>query len=426
MDDRIEHTTVVIVGAGPTGLTAAVRLAQLGIPYVLLDAAPAPTSTSNAALVHASTLEILAELGLGDALVAAGRRMDRIVMVDRGRPLVRVSFTNLPSRYAFALGVPQSTTEELLLRRLAELAGSVRRRHRVRTVRAHGDVVVVTGTVESPGEPVPFEIRARYVIGADGSRSAVRAAVGLDFPGDTYPSQFVLADVALTADGHADDEATINMSAHGVTVLARLPSGNHRIVATVAAEADVPARPDRAFVDALLRDRGIHARPAAEPVWSSAFRVHHRVAERFRVGRVFLAGDAAHIHSPAAGQGMNTGIADAFDLATRLAAVVTGQAGEATLDAYDRQRRAVALEVLRFTDRLTRVAMMRNPVARLVRRAGAGTVGGLGPVQRRLAMWVTGLQRSPLRGDLPAVTPRPLEPRPSGDELIPAEGALPK
>jgi 2-polyprenyl-6-methoxyphenol hydroxylase-like FAD-dependent oxidoreductase len=272
-------------------------------------------------------------------------------------------------------------------------------------VSADGDAVTVTGTAGSPGEPAPFAIRARYLVGADGSHSTVRTALGLDFPGQTYPSQFVLADVALTGARQADDEATINMSAHGVTVIAQLPSGNHRIVATVDAGVKVPDRPDSRFVDGLLGDRGITARSAVEPVWSSAFRVHHRVAARFRIGRVFLAGDAAHIHSPAAGQGMNTGIADAYDVATRLAAVLTGQAEESSLDAYDRGRRAVALEVLTFTDRLTRVAMMRHPVARLARRAGTGTVGRLRPVQRRLAMWVTGLQRSPLRGDLPAVTP---------------------
>jgi 2-polyprenyl-6-methoxyphenol hydroxylase-like FAD-dependent oxidoreductase len=289
----------------------------------------------------------------------------------------------------------------------------VRRRHHVETVQTRDHHVIVTGTVESSGAPVPFSIRARYVIGADGSHSTVRAALGLDFPGQTYPSQFVLADVALTDDVHAGDEATINMSDHGVTVIAQLPSGNHRIVATVDASADLPARLDRAFVDALLRDRGIHARCAAEPDWSSAFRVHHRVAARFRVGPVFLAGDAAHIHSPAAGQGMNTGIADAFDLATRMAAVLNGQADESTLDSYDRLRRAVALEVLHFTDRLTRMAMLRNPAARFARRVGTGTVGQLRPVQHRLAMWVTGLQRSPLRGDLPAVTPRQLEGEPA-------------
>jgi 2-polyprenyl-6-methoxyphenol hydroxylase-like FAD-dependent oxidoreductase len=393
------------VGAGPTGLTAAIRLAQLGIPHVILDAGAAPTSTSNAALMHAASLELFAELGVGDELVAAGRKMTRIAMVDRGRPLIRLNLADLPTSYPFALGIPQSTTEEVLLRRLGALGGSVRRRHRTESVHTYGDGSVVTGTLESADGPTAFKIRARYVIGADGAHSAVRAAIGLNFGGETYPAQFVLADIALDNAASADHEAIINMSAFGVTVLGLLPSGNHRIIATVDAAIEAPEAPDRAFIDALLRERAIPARSIAEPVWSSRFRVHHRVASQFRVDTVFLAGDAAHIHSPAAGQGMNTGIADAFDLSTRLAAVLTGQADDRVLDAYDQQRRAVALEVLRFTDRMTRMAMLSNPAARLVRWAAAGTVGRLGPVQRRLAMWVTGLERSPLRSNLPTVAP---------------------
>ena len=393
-----ETTEIVIVGAGPTGLTAAVRLAQLGVPHVVLDAADAPSQTSKAALVHASSLEILAELGVADALVTAGRRLHSIVMVDRGRRLVRVRLTELPTPFPFGLSVPQSTTEALLVERLARLGGSVRRRSQVHTVRAEGDRQVVEGTVDG----ATFAISARYVIGADGAHSAVRAAVGLDFPGQTYSAQFVLADVALDA-SLPDDQASIVLSPYGVTVLGRLPSGNHRVIATVDAGADVPEAPDRAYVDALLGARGVAARTAAEPVWSSRFRIHHRVADRFRVGGVFLAGDAAHIHSPAAGQGMNTGIADAYDLATRLAAVVAGGAPESTLDVFATRRRAAALEVLRFTDRMTKVAMLRNPVARLARLAAARTVGRLGPVQRRIALWVTGLERSPLRDDLPSV-----------------------
>jgi len=414
--DRPEETQVVIVGAGPTGLTAAVRLAQLGVPHVILDVAAAPSQTSKAALVHAASLELLAEVGVGDDLVAAGRVMRRIVMIDRGRTLLKVELADLPTDYPFALGVPQSTTEALLLKRLGDLGGSVRRLHRVDSLPSHAAGNVVAGVVASgDDDAVPFQIRTRYVIGADGSHSAVRSAIGLDFPGETYPAQFVLADVALAfIRPTADDEATINMSAHGVTVIGRLPSGNHRIVATVDAGADVPEAPDRVFVDALLRDRGVPARTAAEPQWSSRFRVHHRVADQFRVGGVFLAGDAAHVHSPAAGQGMNTGIADAYDLSTRIAAVLNGSAADEVLDEYERVRRAAALEILRFTDRMTRMAMLRSPVARAGRRAMANTVGRLGPVRRRLAMWVTGLERSPLRGRLPAVAPRTLDPAPRG------------
>ena len=412
MPQQLEQTEVVIVGAGPTGLTAALRLAQLRIPHVVVDARAAPTLTSNAALVHASSLELLAELGVGDELVAAGRVIRRIVMVDRGRPLARIELADLPTRYAFALGVPQSTTEALLLRRLGELGGSVRRLHRVRSVKVDGGDHLVAGIDESGGDRLPFEIRARYVIGADGSHSAVRSAIGLEFRGETYDSQFVLADVELEYPDSADDEATIIMSSHGVTVIARLPSGNRRVIATMAAGAEVPEAPDRAFVDALLRDRGVGARSASEPAWASRFRVHHKVADRFRVDGVFLAGDAAHVHSPAAGQGMNTGIADAYDLSTRIAAVLDGEAAKSTLDRYEQARRAAALEVLRFTDRMTRVAMLDKPVARLLRRLMAGSVGRFPPVRHRLAMWVTGLERSPLRSDLPAVGPRAIDPLP--------------
>ncbi|WP_410567256.1 FAD-dependent monooxygenase [Amycolatopsis sp. cmx-4-61] len=399
----VERTEVVIVGAGPTGLTAAVRLAALGVPHVVLDSALEPTRTSNAALVHAATIELLAALGLGEELVRAGRRVHRIGMVDRGRPLVRVGLTGLPSRYPFALGVPQSTTEQLLLHRLAELGGSVRRGHRVTSVRTEGTRHVVAGTVEPDGGAAGFAVSARYVIGADGAHSTIRSATGVGFPGETYPSQFVLADVALSTAAGPDDEATINLSPEGVTVLGRLPGPNHRIIATVGPTATVPEAPDRQFVDALLAQRGIAARSTAEPVWSSRFRVHHRVADRFRVDGVFLAGDAAHVHSPAAGQGMNTGIADAYDVATRLGAVLTGHADEPVLDGYERQRRAAALEVLAFTDRLTKLAMLENPLARLGRRVAAGTVLRFPwPLQRRITMWVSGLGRSPLRQDLPA------------------------
>jgi 2-polyprenyl-6-methoxyphenol hydroxylase-like FAD-dependent oxidoreductase len=361
-----ERTEVLIVGAGPTGLTAAVRLAQLGIPHVVLDARDGPTETSNAALVHASTIELLAELGIGDELVAAGRRIDHIIMVDRGRPLVRLGFGGLPTRYPFALGVPQNITEALLLKRLADLGGEVRRGRRV--------------------ELATCGVDARYVIGADGSHSTIRESAGIAFRGATYESSFVLADIAL----HTEfDEATINLSPDGVTVLAQLPSGTYRVVATVA---EAPPTPDRSFIEDLLRRRGIPAQTQEEPVWSSRFRIHHRVADRFRTGSIFLAGDAAHVHSPAAGQGMNTGIADAFDLATRLAA-----GRPSALDGYEAQRRVAALEVVRFTDRMTRMAMLRNPIARTARRLVLGTAGRSATVQRRIGMWVSGLERSPLR-----------------------------
>jgi 2-polyprenyl-6-methoxyphenol hydroxylase-like FAD-dependent oxidoreductase len=399
----VDNTIVVIVGAGPTGLTAGVRLAQLGVPYLILDAGTGPTQTSKAALVHASTIELFAELGAADQLVAAGRKVHRIVMVDRATTLARVDLTGIPSRYPFALGVPQSVTEEVLLRRLTSLGGSILRRHRVDELREEGKGYLVSGAHETSNGSTPFAIHARYVVGADGSHSAIRSAIGLDFPGETYAPAFVLADVELGSQPFADDEATISMSALGVTVIGRLPSGRYRIVASVDPDSDVPEAPDRPYIDEILRSRGIGVQLAAPPAWSSRFRVHHRVADRFRVGGVFLAGDAAHIHSPAAGQGMNTGIADAFDLATRLASVIRGKAPESTLDEYEQKRRNVALEVLEFTGRMTKIATVTNPVARWLRNHVAGAIVSIRPIRHRITMWITGLGRSPLRGSLPAV-----------------------
>jgi 2-polyprenyl-6-methoxyphenol hydroxylase-like FAD-dependent oxidoreductase len=398
-------TDVLVVGAGPTGLVAAAVLARAGTSCIIVDAAAEPTGTSKAAIVHAATLELLDEIDAAEELVTAGVILHRIVVRDQGRFLARIALDGLPSRYPFALGVPQSTTEQVLLRRLAELDVPVSRSRRVESIQTDGDGYLVSGVDHSRSgyaetEAVPFTIRARYVIGADGAHSTVRTAAGVAFPGNTYASQFVLADVGLAdADGEA---ATISLSPQGVTVIARLPTRNHRIVATVDTD-NVPAAPDRAFLDALLRDRGLGERLSGEPTWSSRFRVHHRVAAHFRSGGVFLAGDAAHVHSPAAGQGMNTGIADAYELATRLAATVGG-ADKTVLDAYEPNRRSAALEVLRFTDRMTRVALLKSPSARLTRRVLAGTIGNLGLVQRPIATWISGLRRSPLRKDLPVAT----------------------
>ena len=300
MTTQIEITEVAVVGGGPTGLVLAVRLAQLGVPHVVVDSADGPTRESRATLVHAATLEILDELGVADELIAAGVQINRIGFSDRGHIIARIGLAGVPTRYPYALGVPQSTTEGVLTARLAALGGSIRRGHQAEKVAPAPEGYLVTGTGSAEAGAAPFEISARYVIGCDGAHSIVRSSAGLDFPGGTYPSQFVLADAQLRAAPGPDDEARIFTSPHGVTVTGRLPSGNHRIVATVDAGLAVPDPPGRAFIDEILRERGV-GQLAADPVWSSRFRVHHRVADRFRAGDVFLCGDAAHVHSPAAG-----------------------------------------------------------------------------------------------------------------------------
>src|SRR5215468_613643 len=255
---------VVIVGAGPTGLTAAARLAQLGVAHVVVDADVGPTRESRAALLHAATLEILDEVGVAGELIAAGVRVNRIGFCDRGRIIARIGLAGVPSRYQFALGVPQSTTEQVLVARLGALGGSIRRGHQAGKVTAVPEGYLVTGTGPAGAGAARFGISARYVIGCDGAHSIVRSSAGLGFPGSTYPSQFVLADAELRAAPGPDDEARIFTSPHGVVVTGRLPSGNHRVVATVDAGVAVPDPPGRAFLDAILRERGV-GQLAAEP-----------------------------------------------------------------------------------------------------------------------------------------------------------------
>jgi hypothetical protein len=227
-------------------------------------------------------------------------------------------------------------------------------------------------------------LRVRYVVGSDGAHSSVRGSVGVPFEGATYPESFVLADVRMDW-GLPDDEVQLFFSPEGLAVVAPLPGERrHRIVATVD---EAPAEPSLEDVQTLLDARGPRTpRPRVEEVvWSSRFRVSHKLAARFREGAVFLSGDAAHVHSPAGGQGMNTGIQDAANLAWKLALVLGGQAPDSLLDSYERERRPVARGVVSTADRLTRLATMRAPLARRLRNVLIPMVGRIGRLPEKLA-----------------------------------------
>ena len=229
-------------------------------------------------------------------------------------------------------------------------------------------------------------LRARYIVGADGMHSTVREAAGIAFSGGSYAESFVLADVRLTG-SVPTDEVILYFSAAGMVVVAPLPGGVHRIVATVA---DAPEQPSAAYVQALLDARGPQRERALvqHVLWGSRFRVHHRVAESYRAGRVLLAGDAAHVHSPAGGQGMNAGILDAVSLAAALSGALSGDA--TALDAYGAERRPVAEQIVAFADVLTRLATAR-PVLRTLRNLLLRTLSLLPAFRRRLAWRLSGL-----------------------------------
>jgi 2-polyprenyl-6-methoxyphenol hydroxylase-like FAD-dependent oxidoreductase len=373
---------VLISGAGPVGLTAAVALKQLGHDVVIVDRQPAGANTSRAAVVHPHTLEILEPYGVVPALVARGVHTPTFAIRDRDRLLMAVPFSDLPTAYPYTLMISQADTEKFLLERLLKLGGKVTRPAAVTGITQEPDSVTAT---LAEGEP----IRARYLLAADGMHSLARERSGIGFTGGTYAESFTLADVRLSG-GVPTDEVILYFSPAGLVVVAPIPDGMFRIVATVD---EAPHDPDTTFVQKLLDERGPQAHPVVveDVVWGSRFRVHHRIADTFRHGRVLLAGDAGHVHSPAGGQGMNLGIEDAVTAATTLSRVLAGES-DSLLDDYAETRRRTAGAVVSIASRLTDLATASARV-RPLRNTAMALAGKAPAVRNRLAWRLSGLDR---------------------------------
>ena len=373
-------TDVLVIGAGPSGLTLAASLVKQGVATTVVDRQAAGANTSRAAVVNARTLVVLDDLDVSRRLVKEGIHAPRFTIRDGRRTLIPVDFSVLPTDYPYSLMVPQATTERLLLERLTELGGTVLRPKTLASLIQDADGVTATF---DDGEL----IRARYVVGADGMHSIVREQAGIGFEGGAYQESFTLADVRLRGEA-PPDEVILFWAKAGLTVVAPLPGDIYRIVAPVA---DAPEEPSAAFVQQLLDERGLGAgrMVVTDVVWGSRFRIHHRVADTYRAGRLLLAGDAAHVHSPAGGQGMNLGIQDGVALAGALAAVLAG-ASDNVLDEYNATRRPIAHQVVEMTDRLTRLATLPR-AARPIRNTAIGLIGRVPSVQRALAMRLSGL-----------------------------------
>jgi 2-polyprenyl-6-methoxyphenol hydroxylase-like FAD-dependent oxidoreductase len=381
------RTDILIVGAGPSGLALAAELRRRGIKTVTVDKVAEGANTSRAAVVHARTLEVLEPLGVVPTMLGEGFKVPVFRVRDRDRALITIDFQQIPSAYAFTLMCPQDRTEAILLARLKALGGEVIRPAEVTGV----DLGARGAQVQIAVGDATQTVAARWVIGCDGMHSQVREAAGIAFNGAAYQQGFILADV------HMDwplgrGEVSLFFSPAGLVVVAPLPKGRFRVVATVDDPPEVPSVP---YVQALFDARGPKASQAHVhgSLWSSRFKVHHRVAESPRKGRVLLCGDAAHVHSPAGGQGMNTGIQDAVSLASALADVLGG-ADEALLDAWAADRHKIAEGVVALTDRMTRMATLRSPAGRALRNVAIGFAGHIPAIGRALARNVAELRAS--------------------------------
>ncbi|MEU4656723.1 FAD-dependent monooxygenase [Streptomyces sp. NPDC023723] len=377
------HRPVIVVGSGPTGLLLAGDLAAAGVPVTLVEKrSPEISNLSRAFGLHARSLEQLDARGLAEPLEAIGRRIDRLRFFG-----LRLDFGALPSRFNHVLMLPQYEVEKVLRGRAAEAGVEFRYETEVTGVRQDRDGVTVD--VRGPGG-VPGELRAGYVVGADGVRSAVRHAVGLPFPGRAVIRSVVIADVRFADESYAE---LVGDSVPGAfVVIVPFGDGYHRVVGWHR-EHNVPdSEPvGLAEVKELVRlvtgrDFGMH-----DPRWLSRFHSEERQVPAYRVGRVLLAGDAAHVHSPAGGQGMNTGLQDAANLSWKLAAVLHGRAPDTLLDSYQSERHPVGRSVLRSSGGMIRLAMASRPWERALRSAAVTALDHAGPVQRRVAGLISGL-----------------------------------
>lgn len=350
---------VLVVGAGPVGLTMAGELARHGVRARIIDKAPAPSPYCRAIGVTPRTLEVMDDMGLAHALVDAGLWLEGTRLIVPGQPPrdVRHDLSDLPFSQ---LGVPQNATEAVLARHLASWSVSVERGVALAGLAQDADGVTVDLDTPSGRETARFS----HVVGCDGAHSAVRKALGIGFEGESWPFEFMLGDVLI------DWDVPRGLSVRAVRPVENAPPdffvaiplperGRYRVSGLAPARltqppesgTDAGIQSDREggsladlqlMADRLLPDRAT----LSDLRWSSVFRIGLRLAERYRAGRVFIAGDAAHIHPPTGGQGMNTGIQDAYNLAWKLALVVRGESGDALLDSYEAERQPVAAAVI--------------------------------------------------------------------------------
>jgi 2-polyprenyl-6-methoxyphenol hydroxylase-like FAD-dependent oxidoreductase len=417
------HTQVLVIGAGPVGMTLACELARFGIGVRIVDRAAQRTDKSKALVVWSRTLELL-DRGTGsDRFVKAGFKVAAVNFIAGDQRIGRVDMGSVNSPYPYALMLPQSETERLLEERLLELGAPVEREVELSgfTQRAEGvdaELRRADGQVE--------RLSADWIVGCDGAHSLVRHAVGVPFTGKTQDSDWMLADVHMRGYPCPDTEASVYWHKDGAFVIFPISPGRYRVLADLPPSGEEhPPAPSLEQAQAVIDRRGPPGLQAFDPIWLAGFRINGRKVSNYRSGRAFLAGDAAHVHSPAGGQGMNTGMQDAFNLAWKLALVVKGTCGEHLLDTYSAERSYVGDQVLKSAGQLTTLGTIRNPVGQTVRNVIGHLMIGLIPVQHKFADTMTevsiGYPDSPLNGPslIGGVGPKP------GARVAPGAGRTP-
>jgi 2-polyprenyl-6-methoxyphenol hydroxylase-like FAD-dependent oxidoreductase len=403
-------------------MTLASELTRHGVPVRIVDKAAQRTDKSKALVMWSRTLELFDRSVGGSApFVEAGFKVDAVNFFAGDDVIGRISMTAVQSPHPYGLMIPQSETERLLEERLAGQGVAVE--HQVELVSLKNgpeSVEAVLRHTDGRDETVS----ADWLAGCDGAHSIVRHSVGAAFAGEVMNSDWMLADIHMTGYPRPDSEISVYWHRDGAFVIFPISPGRYRVVADLPPSgAEHPPAPTLAEVQAIIDRRGPPVLKAFDPIWLAGFRINERKVTDYRYGRVFLAGDAAHVHSPAGGQGLNTGMQDAFNLAWKLALVIRGICGDRLLDSYTAERSAIGDRVLKYANRLTVMGTLKNPVAQTLRNIVGHAMLGLAPVQHAMADQVTevtiGYSDSPLNGPALQAGPKP------GERIVPVAGRTP-
>jgi len=353
-----QHTSVLIVGAGPSGLMMAAQLLRYGIQPVIIDDKQGPTDKSKALAVQARSMELFRQMGLADRVLNNSKAVDGAIINQEGEAVASISLNHIgenQTAFPYIYMYQQSKTERLLLDYLTLNCCPVYWNTTLLSVQQDASEV----TVELQTGEDTKTLTCNWLIGADGAKSPVRKQLQIPFSGDTYEHQFYVADVKI--ENVLDDKVNLYLSKKGFAAFFQMPEERYcRIVGTLPHEfndlGDVQMEDVLPYVDAITAS----TIKVEQTNWFATYKLHHRMADKFRQGRCFLIGDAAHIHSPVGGQGMNTGLQDAYNLAWKMAGVVNNQLNEAVLDSYAAERMPVAKYLLNSTDRVFKVILSRN------------------------------------------------------------------
>ena len=374
MSNTAIDTDVLIVGAGPVGLFLANECARRGLRWRLVETRSAQSEHSKALAIFPRTLEIFDMAGVAAPFLEKANRVTSVAVMTHGHTLAHMRFTPGETPYSFVAMVPQDVTEKLLVEHLRQTGGAVEYETTFVSAVEREDHVDVT--LDRKGEPI--QLTASFVVGCDGAHSAVRHLLNLPFEGAEYDDSFILADVE-TNEALPGDQLQLCPSELGPVAIFPMSATRRRIVATVeSTEGDAPSLD---LVRKVLAQRAPSGLEARALHWSSYFRIHHRQAAQLRVGRFFIAGDAAHIHSPFGGQGMNTGLHDVWNLVWKLDLVLHGHGSEELLNSYSAERRPVIKHVIETTHFLTKALGTPSKLAQILRDAVIPMVSRLAPFQ---------------------------------------------